>query len=61
MRGTLRTRRCAATNVNPATALRDENLPAALVRNFGHPDMGIYLEVLTDGPVALSDHVQALG
>jgi uncharacterized protein YcbX len=61
MRGTLRTRRCAATNVNPATALRDENLPAALMRHFGHPDMGIYLEVLSDGPVTLGDPVRALG
>jgi uncharacterized protein YcbX len=59
LRGTLRTRRCAATNVNPATACRDETLPAALMRNFGHPDMGIYLDVLSTGPIALSDPIQA--
>jgi uncharacterized protein YcbX len=59
LRGMLRTRRCAATNVNPATAQRDENLPAALMRHFGHPDMGIYLDILNSGSVALNDSVGA--
>jgi uncharacterized protein YcbX len=57
LRGMLRTRRCAATNVNPATAERDENLPAALMRHFGHPDMGIYLDILSSGSVNLNDQV----
>jgi uncharacterized protein YcbX len=60
VRGAQRTRRCAATNVNPATAQRDENLPQALMRNFGHPDMGIYVDVLNDGRIARNDPVAAL-
>ena len=37
------TRRCAAIDVNPVTAARDTRLPGALVRHFGHPNLGIYL------------------
>jgi uncharacterized protein YcbX len=57
LRGMLRTKRCAATNVNPANAARDENLPLALLRNFGHPDMGVYVDVLSDGRIAPDDRV----
>jgi uncharacterized protein YcbX len=57
MRGTLRTKRCGATNVNPATAARDENLPLALLRHFGHPDMGVYMDVVGDGSIAADDRV----
>jgi uncharacterized protein YcbX len=59
MRGMKRTRRCAATNVNPATAARDENLPAAIFRHFGHSDMGVYLDVRGDGCIAPKDAVVA--
>ena len=58
LRGMLRTQRCAATNVNPATAERDENIPAALMRHFGHPDMGIYLDIVSSGSVTLNDNVE---
>ena len=44
--------RCAATQVNPATAARDLDIPAALDRNFGHINMGIYAEVLSAGEIA---------
>ena len=47
--------RCAATEVNPATAARDLDIPAALDRNFGHINMGIYAEVISAGEVALGD------
>jgi len=53
----LRTQRCGATNVNPATAARDANVPAALVRAFNHPDMGIYVEMKESGTIALGDAV----
>ncbi len=49
--------RCAATQVNPATAERDLDIPAALDRNFGHINMGIYAEVLTAGDIAIGDMV----
>ena len=43
--------RCAATMVNPITAERDLNIPAALRRAFGHIHMGIYAEVIAGGEV----------
>ncbi|HEV8680287.1 MAG TPA: MOSC domain-containing protein [Stellaceae bacterium] len=47
--------RCAATEVNPATAERDLDIPAALQRGFGHNLMGVYAEVMTGGAVATGD------
>ena len=46
-----RTVRCAATMVNPATGERDVNVPAAIKKNFGHLDLGVYAEVLEGGEV----------
>jgi hypothetical protein len=47
--------RCAATQVNPATAERDLDIVAALERGFGHINMGIYAEVLEGGEIVLGD------
>ena len=47
--------RCAATQVNPATAARDLDIPAALQRHFGHNLMGIYAEVSQGGTIAADD------
>jgi uncharacterized protein YcbX len=47
--------RCAATAVNPATAVRDLNIPAILQREFGHNHMGVYGEVVSGGTVGLGD------
>ena len=55
LRGALRTKRCAAIDVDPLTATRDTHLPRVLSRNFGHPDLGIYLEVLEDGQIDVGD------
>jgi hypothetical protein len=49
--------RCAATNVDPGTALRDLNIPKALVRGFGHDCMGIYAEVIEAGMIAVGDAI----
>lgn len=57
LRGLARTPRCAAVDVNPETAERDTNLPRALKRHFGHVDLGIYLEVLADGAIAVGDRL----
>jgi MOSC domain-containing protein len=51
--------RCAATEVNPATAKRDLAIPAALSRHFGHINMGVYAEVLTGGEIATGDALLA--
>jgi hypothetical protein len=49
--------RCAATQVNPATAERDLDIPAALQQHFGHNLMGIYAEVSTGGAIAAGDEM----
>lgn len=49
--------RCAATNVDPATAERDMNLPRALQEAFGHADMGVYARVIAGGRIAPADAV----
>jgi uncharacterized protein YcbX len=43
--------RCAATNVNPQTAVRDLSIPNALVKHYKHNCLGVYLQVLEDGIV----------
>ncbi len=53
--------RCAATNVNPATAERDLNLPRALMRGFGHVHMGVYAAVTEGGEVAVGDAFEVSG
>jgi uncharacterized protein YcbX len=57
VRGLARTQRCAAVNVNPDTAIRDTNLPKEISRHFGHVDLGIYLQVLSDGDLQVGDEV----
>lgn len=52
-----RTKRCAATEVNPETAERDIRLPLELMKNFGHGDLGIYLTVQSAGVVRTSDRL----
>lgn len=47
-----RTRRCPATNVDPATAKRDADVPQALRSAFGHADLGVYLQPVGVGTVA---------
>lgn len=49
--------RCAATEVNPSTAERDLDIPAALSRHFGHINMGIYAEVLAGGTIVPGDEI----
>ena len=47
--------RCAATDVDPDTGIRDLNLPGTLMRNFGHADCGVYAEVTAGGDIARGD------
>jgi uncharacterized protein len=51
--------RCAATNVEPGTGLRDLDIPATLLRHFGHADCGVYAEVTAGGAIAAGDVVEA--
>lgn len=54
---TQRIDRCAATNVNPTSAVRDLNIPKALQRAYGHIDMGVYARVVSGGAVGLGDEI----
>jgi len=51
--------RCAATGVDPATAIRDLDIPAALFRHYGHLHCGIYVQVTRGGTVREGDAVGA--
>jgi uncharacterized protein YcbX len=51
--------RCAATDVDPATGIRDLTIPKTLQQNFHHADCGIYAEVVTGGDIATGDTVSA--
>lgn len=57
---TMRTKRCAATQVNPETARRDIDIPKELRDHFGHSEMGIYAEISTTGTVSISDQIGAI-
>ena len=50
--------RCAATNVDPDTAVRDLSIPETLMRRFGHADCGVYGEVVEAGEIALRDELR---
>jgi uncharacterized protein YcbX len=49
--------RCAATDVDPDTGMRDLAIPKTLMQNFDHMDCGVYAEVIEGGTVAIGDSV----
>lgn len=53
-----RIERCAATNVDPATGIRDLEIPKSLMKAYGHFDCGVYAEVLTDGVLATGESLE---
>ncbi|HVV61649.1 MAG TPA: MOSC domain-containing protein [Pseudolabrys sp.] len=53
--------RCAATNVDPDTGIRDLEIPATLMRAFGNMDCGIYAEVIAGGDIAIGDTLNENG
>ena len=55
-----RTKRCAATAVNPETGVRDMNIPKDLKNYYDHMDMGIYAEVLVGGTIKIGDRIEVL-
>ncbi len=52
-----RTKRCAATNVEPGTGNRDLQLPMRLMDLYGHSDFGIYLSVDRGGAISVGDTI----
>jgi len=49
--------RCAATEVDPDTGIRDLQIPRTLMQTYGHADCGIYCEVIAGGTVAVGASV----
>ena len=54
---TKRIERCAATNVDPDTGIRDLAIPATLIRAFDHTDCGIYARVVEGGEITPGDSI----
>ena len=55
-----KTKRCAATNVNPENGLRDLNIPNQLYKNYGHDDLGVYGKVLNQGEIKINDKIRLI-
>jgi len=49
--------RCAATEVDPDTGIRDLAIPRTLAEAFGHGDCGVYAEVVGGGDLAIGDPI----
>ena len=49
--------RCAATEVDPDTGIRDLPVPRTLRDHFGHVDCGVYAEVIEAGDIAVGDAI----
>jgi MOSC domain-containing protein len=49
--------RCAAVNVDPETAARNLEIPAAIERRLGHNLCGIYAEVIKGGTIGIGDAI----
>ncbi len=58
MRILSRTKRCAATEVNPISTKRDLKIPYLLRKELGHMDMGVYLEIVVGGRLAVGQSGQ---
>ncbi len=53
--------RCAATMVDPVTAIRDLDIPGALHRFYGHVLCGIYVHIETAGEIAVGAYAGPTG
>jgi len=50
-----RIQRCAATNVDPTSGVRDQKIPNTLMEQYGHMDCGVYATVTSNGILAQGD------
>jgi hypothetical protein len=55
-----RIERCAATNVDPATGMRDLQIPKTLMQSYGHVDCGIYCRIVTGGVLGDGERLEAV-
>ena len=49
--------RCAATEVDPDTGIRDLAIPRTIMDTYGHADCGVYAEVVQGGAIAAEDTI----
>jgi uncharacterized protein YcbX len=49
--------RCAATEVDPDTGIRDLEVPRILMKTYDHMDCGVYAEVIEAGRIAVGDSI----
>ena len=49
--------RCAATEVDPDTGIRDLAIPRTIMDAYGHADCGVYAEVIQGGAIAAGDTI----
>ena len=54
---TKRIERCAATDVDPVTGIRDLSIPRTLMQAYGHTDCGVYAEVRVGGVIAPGNRI----
>jgi uncharacterized protein YcbX len=52
-----RIQRCAATDVDPDTGIRDLTIPRTILDNFDHTDCGVYAEVTVAGEIVPDDAI----
>lgn len=57
-RGVWPTSRCAATQVDPDSGVRDINVPKLLKTNFDHQILGMYVSSCSDGLLSVGDEVE---
>ena len=52
--------RCPATEVNPASGVRDADPLRELAAAYGHRDLGVHAEVAEGGPIAVGDSIELI-
>jgi uncharacterized protein len=52
--------RCAATDVDPSTGIRDLRMIELLEQNYGHHDCGVYARIVSGGVIKKGDLLTAL-
>ncbi len=60
LEGRARIDRCAATNVDPETGRRDLTIPESLRAIYGHPNCGVYFNVVKGGTIAIGDRLDTV-
>jgi hypothetical protein len=54
------TTRCAATDVDPATAKRYTRIPQTLLQSYDHSAFGVYAKVKRGGAIRTGDRVELI-